>query len=295
MNEWDSRGDHLKFDSFASDKMDDTENSNSEDDSVYVDIRNVKFEFVKCEGKEDKPFPGPLYTHGLFKYHKNWDNLSKKNGTGNMASYECSEHRASGCLAKAKVKFERREDSDGNIEMLYELYQVAKYEDHTCIPDPTMIIADQVRENMKREVRKDPWGPVSHIYNRIMNEQVYQKYDEDIVTGVDSRMGRRPEGFLQVLQQKLTGGRPTNRDTWDPTHALNIVTGGDNVIVLDSHNLPDGWENEDLGEKINNLRKPRDVGHGRFDTDTGSEGSGASSQVDVMFNIFGEPGTVFPI
>ena len=267
----------------------------SDDDSIHVDIKDVNFEFVKCDGKEDKPFPGPLYTHGLFKYHKNWDNLSKRNGTGNLAAYECSEHRTSGCLAKAKVSFERREDSDGNIEMIYNLYQVARYEDHTCIPDPTMIIADRVRENMKREVRKDPWGPVSHIYNRLMNEQVYQKYPEDIVNGVDARMGRRPEGFLSQLQQKLTGGRPSNRDEWDPEHALKIMTGGEKVLVLDSQKLPDGWENEDLGDKINKLRKPRDIG--RLDTDTGSEASGASSQVlsDMSVSIiFGEPQSPLP-
>ena len=269
--------------------MDKTENS--DEDSVVVDIRNVQFEFLKCDGKEDQPFPGPIYSHGVFKYHKNWDNLNKKNGDGNIAiaRYECAEHRRCGCPGKLGVKFERREDEHGNIEMYYELYFVSSYEEHTCIPDPAMIIADRVRENMKREVRKNPWVPVSQVYNRLMNEEVYNVHSEDIVTAVDARMGRRPEGFLYVLQQKLTGGRPADRDCWQPAEALKIVTGGDRVLILDSNELPDDWHNQDLGDKINNMRKPRD--NARLDTDTGSEGSGASgasSQVMFCLNILSE-------
>ena len=249
---------------------------NSEDSSIVVDIRNVKFEFIKILGKEDTPFPGPLYTHDIFKYHKNWDNLSKKDGTGNKASYECCEHRTTGCLARAGVEFERTEDSDGNIVFQYRLYFVSSYEEHTCVPDPGMIIADRVREDMKREVQQDPWGPVSHVYNRLMSEQVYNVYSQDIVNAVDARMGRRPEGFLQKLQQKLTGGRPADRDAWDPSVSLKIVSGGNKVVLLDSNQLPDGWQDDDLGAMINRLRKPR---NDRIDTDTASEGSAASSQV----------------
>ena len=137
---------------------------------------------------------------------KTWDNLSNKSGTGNKARYECAEYRRSGCLGKAGVQFERRENADGNIEMFYELYFVSSHEEHTCIPDEGMMIADWVRENMKREVRKNPWIPVSQIYNRLMNEEVYNVYSEDIVTRVDARMGRRPEGFLHLLQQKCSAG-----------------------------------------------------------------------------------------
>ena len=63
--------------------------------------------------------------------------------------------------------------------------------------------------------------------NRPLKPKVYSVYSEDIVTAVDARMGRRPEGFLYVLQQKVTGGRPADRDCWDPAQALKIVTGGD--------------------------------------------------------------------
>ena len=153
--------------------------------------------------------------------------------------------------------------------MYYELYFVSSHEEHTCIPDEGMIIADRVRENMKREVRKNPWIPVSQVYNRLMNEQVYSLYSEDIVARVDARMGRRPEGFLHLLQQKLTGGRPMDRDAWDPAAAEA------------------GWQNKDLIEKIKKIRKPRGD-NVQLDTDTGSEGSGASSQVMFCLNIFSE-------
>ena len=263
------------------------ETVSSDEETVIVDPKDVQFDFVKCDGKEDLPFPGPLYTHGVYKYHKNWDNLSKKSGTGNLARYECAEHRRSGCPGKAGVQFLRREDADGNIEMYYELYFVSSHEEHTCVPDEGMIIADRVRENMKREVRRNPWIPVSQVYNRLMNEQVYSLYSEDIVARVDAKMGRRPEGFLHLLQQKLTGGRPLDRDAWDPAAALKIVTGGEKVLTLDSHQMEPGWQNKDLMEKVRKIRKPRGD-NDRLDTDTGSEGSGASSQVMFCLNIFSE-------
>ena len=86
------------------------ETVSSDEETVIVDPKDVQFDFVKCDGKEDLPFPGPLYTHGVYKYHKNWDNLSKKSGTGNLARYECVEHRRSGCPGKAGVQFLRREE-----------------------------------------------------------------------------------------------------------------------------------------------------------------------------------------
>ena len=64
-------------------------------------------------------------------------------------------------------------------------------------------------------------------------------------------MGRRPEGFLRLLQQKLTGGRPVDRDAWDPAAALKIVTGKEKVfLILDSNQMEPGWQNKDLIEKI---------------------------------------------
>ena len=58
--------------------------------------------------------------------------------------------------------------------------------------------------------------------------------------------------------------------------SLKIVSGGNKVVLLDSNQLPDGWQDDDLGAMINRLRKPR---NDRIDTDTASEGSAASSQV----------------
>ena len=57
---------------------------------------------------------------------------------------------------------------------------------------------------MKREVIKDLWTPVIQIYNKIMNEQVYNVYPQDVIAAVDRRMAVRGEGFLNVVQSKLT-------------------------------------------------------------------------------------------
>ena len=45
---------------------------------------------------------------------------------------------------------------------------------------------------------------VIQIYNKIMNEQVYNVYHQDVIAAVDRRMAVRGEGFLNVVQSKLT-------------------------------------------------------------------------------------------
>ena len=115
--------------------------------------------------------------------------------------------RSIGALAispRPQSSLKREEDADGNTELSYKLVSVASSEDHTCIPDPSLVIADRIKENMKREVIKDPWTPVIQIYNKITNEQVYNVYPQDVIAAVDRRMAVRGEGFLNVVQSKLT-------------------------------------------------------------------------------------------
>ena len=76
------------------------------------------------------------------------------------------------------------------------------------------------------------------------------------------------------------GPVPTSRETYDPTHVLQFAPDGDRIIVLDSHNLPEDWNEEDHGVKLNGVRKRRnDPGTG---TASESEGSGTDIGSQVL-------------
>ena len=106
-----------------------------------------------------------------------------------------------------------------------------------------------------------------------MNE-LSSQYDVDTVNTVEANMARRGTAFLSKYQNQITGGVPTDRNTFDPAVPLSLANGGDKVLVLDSNLLEHGWEEKDRGAQVNRLRKPRTT----FQTD--SQGSGASSGLD---------------
>ena len=68
--------------------------------------------------KINKPFPGPLWTHGLYKFY-----CTGKGGS--LAWYACTD---ANCSAKASVSCEEIEDDDGNTVYHYTLVRVATHE-----------------------------------------------------------------------------------------------------------------------------------------------------------------------
>ena len=106
----------------------------------------------------------------------------------------------------------------------------------------------------------------------VLNEELHAKYPLDLAQEVLDKLAGRSDCTLGRVQRDVIGPVPTDRDSYDPSHILGHVPGGDQILVLDSQKLPPSWSEEDLAKKIMDLRRPRH--------DTGgseSEGSAASS------------------
>ena len=114
-----------------------------------------------------------------------------------------------------------------------------------------------------------------------MNEELFAKYPPDLCQEVVDRLPLRSDSTLGRAQRRVIGPVPTSRETYDPSHVLQFAPDGDRILVLDSHDLREDWNEDDLSILINSLRKRRN--------DTGateSEGSGTDIGSQVLNIIF---------
>ena len=103
-------------------------------------------------------------------------------------------------------------------------------------------------------------------------------YPEDVMIGVGGLMAQRDAGFLYKAAKKVTGGLPTDRNSFDPARVLSLTPGGKKVIKLDSQSLPENWSEEDLNGLVTSLRKPRVATDGMASSASGSESSAGSAE-----------------
>ena len=54
------------------------------------------------------------------------------------------------------------------------------------------------------------------------------------------------ENTLNNYKVSLLGKNPKDRGSYDPSHVLSTITGGDKVLVEDSINLPPDWKDHNL-------------------------------------------------
>ena len=90
------------------------------------------------------------------------------------------------------------------------------------------------------------------VRDKILESELLSKHENDraFIRDVMSELPERVENTLQNHKTRMLGGSHLNvpRDEYDPTQLLSQITGGKNVIVLDSHNpdcLPPGWKEID--------------------------------------------------
>ena len=94
------------------------------------------------------------------------------------------------------------------------------------------------------------------------------------------RLPQRSDSSLGRVQRAVIGPVPTTRESYDPSHVLQFAPGGDKIMVLDSQDLPEDWNDIDLSTIINSLRRRRN-GTGA-DTASESEGSGSDIGSQVL-------------
>ncbi len=90
------------------------------------------------------------------------------------------------------------------------------------------------------------------VRDKILESELLSKHENDraFIRDVMSELPERVENTLQNHKTRMLGGSHLNvpRDEYDPSQLLSQITGGKNVVVLDSLNpdcLPPGWKEID--------------------------------------------------
>ena len=118
------------------------------------------------------------------------------------------------------------------------------------LPDHCAIIADSLVEMMKKEIKLDPLIPVGRIKEKILRQELHlsEKYSEDEISQILSILPVRVESTLHNFRVGMLGTTAKDRDSYDPSQVLSTIRGGENVLVLDSRDLPQDWKNISLRE-----------------------------------------------
>ena len=94
-------------------------------------------------------------------------------------------------------------------------------------------IVETFPENPVGEARKATLLKYAEIYDG----------NQDLWADIVSKLGDYDALDKRLLRarQKIIGKSPTNRNEFDPSLVLGV---DDDVIILDSNNLPDGWKED---------------------------------------------------
>ena len=102
--------------------------------------------------------------------------------------------------------------------------------------------------------------------DKILRLELLDQKEESFVAEVLALMPVRIESTLNNFRVTLLGNLPKDRNSYDPTHALSTITGGEKVIVMDSLDLPPDWRDHDLADLMKTL-DDRMEGDGRDGVD----------------------------
>ena len=124
---------------------------------------------------------------------------------------------------------------------------------HDCEPSRARVIAEKLRHEMKEIVRADPVQPVGRAVRKV-RVAAAEKYgdDEEFFMHLIAELGcdTALEKQLLRVRQEIYGPTPRSRNGFEPKMFLNQIYGEkDNVVVMDSNDMPEGWK--DKIEKVN--------------------------------------------
>ena len=99
-------------------------------------------------------------------------------------------------------------------------------------------------------------SPSSIIHNNLISGQHKSKVlrrelhgkieDEALVAEVLRAFPKKVETTLGNYRATILGKVPSTREDYDPSMILSSLSGADNIMVLDSNDLPQGWRDVDL-------------------------------------------------
>ena len=183
--------------------------------------------------------PGIMAVDDKFEF-----TVSKSNKEGSVWSYRCKYLLTPKikCKAKAKVVL-----YDGK----WVLQEISN--NHECEPNRPRVIAEKLKHEMKELVRSDPVQPVGKAVRKVRVEAA-ERFgdDEDFFLHLIAELGcdSALEKQLLRVRQEIYGPTPRSRIDFEPEIFLEKIYGDkENIIVMDSDNMEEGWK--DQIDKVN--------------------------------------------
>ena len=160
--------------------------------------------------------------------------------------YYCKHRKTKGIMCGAKATVIKVDD---------EKFVLSKItEEHSHPGSACDIIVEDMKAEMCDIVETFPENPVGEARKATLLKYA-EIYDgnQDLWADIVSKLGDYDALDKRLLRarQKIIGKSPTNRNEFDPSLVLGV---DDDVIILDSNNLPEGWKEdmENISE-ISNL------------------------------------------
>ena len=206
-----------------------------------------KQEYYFYPGKRSKHRnAGILVIEGKFKFLFN-----RRSKDGVKLEYICAQAQAHfGCKARARVV--KREDGS------YFLFNTTQEHNHFVFK--AAIIAEELKIKMAEIVEKNPVEPVADAVEKVTLEAKEDYQDDPILLkdilaelGTDHGMQQR----LYRVRDRKIGKMPRGREHFNPKELLKRLHGrkGEKVVILDSNNLDDGWEEKIMKTNPNSAYK----------------------------------------
>jgi hypothetical protein len=193
-----------------------------------VTMATSQMEYNFRKGRTDT-VPGILIINRRFEFIINRANREKT-----TFWYYCKYRKTKGvqCSAKATV-----------VKLNEDKYILKANDDEHGHPgSPSKVIAEDIKLEMCSLVELTPENPVAEARKTVILKNA-EKYsdNQDLWAEVVEKIGDYDALDKRLLRarQKIIGKAPMNRDEFDPGM---VLADNDDVLVLDSNNLPEGWK-----------------------------------------------------
>ena len=182
------------------------------------------------KGKSGRKGPGILIVDGKYKFR-----INQVNKAGDKFKMYCVKHGHPQFSCKAKAVVVKREDES--------FFLFSADSEHTHLPDPALVKAEELKERMVEIVKKSPCDPVTQAIKEVKLQFAKENEDDTFFNEVMESLGnqRAIEQRLLRTRYAIIGPMPKNRSEFEPNKFIKRVLKSSKMITLDSNNLDENW------------------------------------------------------
>ena len=163
--------------------------------------------------------------------------LNKSNRDRNTFWYQCKQRKTKTIRCEAKATVVKVEVDDAIKFILKDFHPT-----HNHGGSFGNVIAEEMKQKMCKIVERNPENPVGDARKAVILEYALKHAGTpDDWSEIVENLGDYDNIDKRLLRarQNMIGKAPKNRNDFDP---LKMIDDGEDLIVLDSNNLPEGWQ-----------------------------------------------------